>query len=136
MQNGMKVIERVPSASPINHPICRSQLPSYVLVTPARNEAEHIERTIQAVMRQTVRPVRWQIVSDGSADGTDEIVSRFCRQHDWITLLRMSERQERNFAGKAHAFNAGYAELRGLDYDCVGSLDADITFDEDYFEFL
>ena len=47
----------------------------YVLVTPARNEEDFIELTIQSVVRQTVRPVKWAIVSDGSTDRTDEIVS-------------------------------------------------------------
>src|SRR5205814_10398760 len=31
-------------------------LPKYVLVTPARNEAAYIEKTIQAVVAQTVLP--------------------------------------------------------------------------------
>ena len=47
------------------------------LVTPARNEAIFIEATIQAVVAQTVQPARWIIVSDGSTDGTDEIVESF-----------------------------------------------------------
>ena len=33
-----------------------------------------IEATIEAVLAQSARPVRWVIVSDGSTDGTDEIV--------------------------------------------------------------
>ena len=45
----------------------------YVLVTPARNEEKNIERLIQCVVAQTVRPSKWIIVSDGSTDGTDEI---------------------------------------------------------------
>jgi glycosyltransferase involved in cell wall biosynthesis len=52
------------------------KLPSYVLVTPARNEVQFIELTIQSVVAQTMRPLKWVIVSDGSTDGTDEIVSR------------------------------------------------------------
>ena len=50
---------------------------SYVLVTPARNESEFIERTIQSVLKQTILPLKWVIVSDGSTDGTDDIVSRY-----------------------------------------------------------
>ena len=43
----------------------------YVLITPARNEADFIEKTIQSVIAQTVLPLRWVIVSDGSTDDTD-----------------------------------------------------------------
>jgi len=111
-------------------------LPTYVLVTPARNEAEFIERTIQSVVVQTVRPLKWVIVSDGSTDGTDEIVKKYAGEHAWIELVRAPERTERHFAGKVHAFNAGYARLKDLSYDVIGSLDGDVSFDEEYFAFL
>ncbi len=111
-------------------------LPSYVLITPARNEAGLIEQTIRSVAAQTVLPLKWIIVSDGSTDGTDEIVSKYAKDYPWIELVRMPERRERHFAGKVHAFNAGYARVKNLEYDAIGSLDADISFDEDYFSFL
>src|SRR5260370_4150753 len=111
-------------------------LPSYVLVTPPRNEAQFIELTLKSVVAQTVRPAKWIIVSDGSTDGTDDIVNKYAAEHPWIELVRMPERRERHFAGKVHAFNAGYARVRDLQCEMVGSLDGDISFDEDYFSFL
>ena len=33
-----------------------------ILITPARNEAAFIEKTIQSVVNQTVLPIRWVIV--------------------------------------------------------------------------
>ena len=108
----------------------------YVLITPARNETAFLEQTIQSVVSQTVKPVRWVIVSDGSTDGTDEIVQQYAARFAWIELWRMPERKERHFAGKVHAFNAGRERLAGVEYDVIGSLDADITFDADYCEFL
>jgi poly-beta-1,6-N-acetyl-D-glucosamine synthase len=111
-------------------------LPRYVLITPARNEAQFIELTLKSVAGQTIRPAKWVIVSDGSTDGTDEMVSRYAAEYPWIELLRMPEREERHFAGKVVAFNAGYARLKDVPYDVICSLDADISFDTDYFEFL
>jgi glycosyltransferase involved in cell wall biosynthesis len=108
----------------------------YLLITPARNEEAFIELTIQSVVNQTIRPIKWLIVSDGSTDRTDEIVGSYTRQHDWIELFRMPERETRDFGGKANCFNTGYARLKHLPHDVVVSLDADITFDPDYFEFL
>jgi biofilm PGA synthesis N-glycosyltransferase PgaC len=107
-------------------------LPSYVLITPARNEAQFIELTLKSVVAQTVLPAKWIIVSDGSTDGTDEIVLNYAKDHPWIELVRMPERTERHFAGKVYAFNAGYARLTGFSYDIIGNLDADISFDKDY----
>jgi poly-beta-1,6-N-acetyl-D-glucosamine synthase len=112
------------------------KLPSYVLVTPARNEAQFIESTLKSVVAQTIRPLRWVIVSDGSTDGTDEIVIRYAVAHEWIQLLRMPERTERHFAGKVFAFRAGKTRVDDLPYDVIASLDADITFEPDYFAFL
>lgn len=109
----------------------------YVLITPARNEAAFIEQTIKSVVRQKIRPLQWVIVSDGSTDGTDEILARYAGAHDWIQVVRVPERRERNFAGKVGAFNRGYERLRSVKYDIIGNLDADISFeDENYFSFL
>lgn len=110
---------------------------SYVLITPARNEAEFIEKTIKSVIAQTVLPLKWVIVSDGSTDETDHIVRKHAAQHHWIELVRMPERQERHFAGKVYAFKKGFERVRGLEYDIIGSLDADISLDDrEYFDFL
>jgi glycosyltransferase involved in cell wall biosynthesis len=112
------------------------RLPTYVLITPARNEAQFIELTIKSVVAQTIRPLKWVIVSDGSTDGTDDVASGYAANHRWIELVRMPERRERHFAGKVDAFNAGYASVRDLEYKMIGSLDGDISFDKDYFSFL
>jgi len=89
----------------------RNRLPRYVLISPARNEALYIEETIQSVIAQTILPVRWVIVSDGSTDGTDEVVAKYAAQYDWLELVRQPERTERHFAGKVNASNAGYASV-------------------------
>jgi biofilm PGA synthesis N-glycosyltransferase PgaC len=92
-------------------------LPTYILITPARNEAQFIELTLQSMVAQTYRPLKWIIVSDGSTDGTDDIVRKYAADNPWIELLRMPERAERHFAGKVHAFNAGYAKAKELNPD-------------------
>ena len=113
-----------------------SKLPTYVLITPARNEAGFIEGTIRSVVAQTVRPVKWVIVSDGSTDGTDEVVKQFLPDNPWMELVRMPERRDRHFAAKVSCFNGGYEKVRGVTYDVIGNLDADITFEKGYLEFL
>ncbi len=76
------------------------------------------------------------IVSDASTDKTDEIVNEYRRHCDWIELIRMPEHRDRSFAAKVQCFNAGFATIKDLDFDVIGSLDADISFGPDYFEFL
>lgn len=108
----------------------------YVIITPARNESRYIELTIRSMIAQTYPPLRWVIVSDGSTDGTDEIVCGYLADYPWIELLRMPERKERHFAGKVHAFNAGYDRVKDLEFDIMGNLDADVSFEPEHFEFL
>ncbi len=109
---------------------------NYVLITAARNEEAFIELTIQSVVAQHVRPLRWVIVSDGSTDRTDEIIRKYAREHDWIEYVRTAEREERNFAGKAACFNTAYERIRHLDFELVGNIDADLSFGPDYYSFL
>src|SRR5216110_2896586 len=90
----------------------------YVLITPACNEEKLIEKTLQSVVKQTVLPVKWVIVNDGSTDATASIVSRYVEKHDWIKLVSLPKRKGRNFAAKVHAFNAR-SEERRVGKECV-----------------
>jgi len=108
----------------------------YVLITPARNEERFIDKTIQSVIGQTALPVKWVIVNDGSTDATANIVSRYVARYDWIELVNLPVRRDRNFAAKVYAFNAGREKLKNVEYEVIGNLDADVSLDEDHFEFL
>jgi glycosyltransferase involved in cell wall biosynthesis len=108
----------------------------YVLITPARNEQANIERTIKSMVAQTVLPAKWVIVNDGSTDDTAAIVDRYARQHGWIERLDMPAHRDRSFAAKAHCFNHAYSRVRDLAFEVIGNLDADLSFDADYLEFL
>ena len=132
----LEVLSERPLPATLTSRHSMAALPTYVLITPARNEAEFIAQTIRSVVAQTARPMKWIIISDGSTDGTDEIVEKYTADHPWIELVRTPERRERHFAGKIHAFNAGYALLKNIPYKMIASLDADISFDKDYFSFL
>lgn len=109
---------------------------SYVLITAARNEEKYIEATIQAVLSQTILPKKWVIVSDGSTDRTDEIIKRHSDHYNFIEFVRRDpgSNQNSDFASKVFALNAGYERLKNFAYDYIGHLDADITFEPDYYE--
>lgn len=111
-------------------------LPKYVLITPARNEEAFIEKTIDSVAQQTYRPVRWVIVNDGSTDGMASRIEPYVAKYDWIELVNLPVRRERNFAAKVNAFNQGQELVKGLDYAIIGNLDSDVSLDPDHFEFL
>jgi len=106
----------------------------YVLISAARNEERYIEATIESVANQTILPVHWIIVSDGSTDSTDRIVERSQRRYPFIRLVRLEGGQGRSFARQANALNAGVSLLADRSYSFIGMLDADITFSERYHE--
>jgi len=108
----------------------------YVLITPSRNEEALIEKTIQSVIHQTVLPLKWVIVNDGSTDSTGAIAERYAAEHNWIEVVNRPVRKERNFAAKVHAFNAGQERLKDINYEIIGNLDSDVLLDKDHFEFL
>jgi glycosyltransferase involved in cell wall biosynthesis len=108
----------------------------YVLVTPAHNEEAFIEKTLASMVAQTQLPERWVIVDDGSTDRTASIVEGYVSRYQWIELFKRPQRIDRSFAGKVHAFNDGLKQVRSIDFDVIGNLDADLSFDPDYLEFL
>ena len=106
----------------------------YALITAARNEGALIQDTIKCVLSQSILPVVWIIVDDNSRDNTDEVVTNYSKQHDFIKLLKYDGTIKRNFASKVDAINVAYEEIKRIDFDFIGILDADITFEDDYYE--
>ena len=64
-----------------------SAFSNYILVSPVKNEAQYVDKTIQAVLNQTLKPSRWVIVDDGSSDATRSIAEKYARQFHWITVV-------------------------------------------------
>lgn len=88
------------------------------------------------MLAQTVHPVKWIIINDGSTDQTPQIIDKYAAAYDWIKRFDMPAHRDRSFAAKAHCFNAAFKEASSGEYEVVGNLDADTTFDPDYLEFL
>ncbi|MDH5811887.1 MAG: glycosyltransferase [Candidatus Verstraetearchaeota archaeon] len=109
---------------------------TYALVTPARNEARYLNSLIPCILGQTLLPLKWIVVSDGSTDNTDEIVTRASSCAPLIELVRYDGISKRGFGSKALAFMAGYEHLKHLEFAYIGNLDADITFGPNYYERL
>jgi biofilm PGA synthesis N-glycosyltransferase PgaC len=109
--------------------------PRYIIVTPARDEEKHIEFAVQSVLRQTILPVEWLIVDDGSTDRTGEIVDRYSVQYPWIRVIHRKNRGFRKSGGGVmEAFYDGYNKLQSTNWDFIVKLDGDLGFSPDYFE--
>jgi biofilm PGA synthesis N-glycosyltransferase PgaC len=107
--------------------------PGYALVTAAYNEREHIEKTLKSVTAQTILPRKWVVVSDGSNDGTDDVVREYAASRPFIELVRRERSHGHNFASKVYAFHLGVKRVLDMPVDFVGNLDADVSFAPSYF---
>jgi poly-beta-1,6-N-acetyl-D-glucosamine synthase len=107
----------------------------YVVVSPVRDEEQYIEKTLRSVLRQTIQPLEWIIVDDGSKDNTARILAQYSEQYPWIHVLHCRDRGQRlPGAGVMEAFYAGFRRLKSLDWDFVVKLDGDVGLEPDYFE--
>ncbi len=107
----------------------------YIIVTPAYNEAKYIGATIESVIAQTVRPLLWVIVDDGSTDETVHIIKRYAQEHEWIRYLyRPKVAGQTYFGSSVHAIMAGYDQVKDLSFGHVAILDADISLPPTYYE--
>jgi glycosyltransferase involved in cell wall biosynthesis len=109
----------------------------YVVISPVRDEAATIRKTLDSMVSQSVRPVEWVIVDDGSTDQTPEIVREYARRFPWIRLhIRTNRGHRQPGAGVVEAFYDGLQQLRCCDYDFLVKLDGDLSFEPTYFEKL
>jgi poly-beta-1,6-N-acetyl-D-glucosamine synthase len=107
----------------------------YVVITPVRDEEEHLPSTIESMLRQTVRPAEWVIVDDGSKDATGRIIDEYASHNPWIRPLHRPDRGFRKSGGGVvGAFNDGLRAISCTDWEFMAKFDGDLSFEPGYFE--
>lgn len=107
----------------------------YIIVSPVKNEAEHIEFTLESIVNQEVKPYRWVIVDDGSTDDTLSILENYSLNYDWIQIVKNNTHKEERIGGSkvVRAFYKGYDSIKEYDYDFIVKLDGDLKLPTNYF---
>ncbi len=109
----------------------------YVIISPCRDEAKFMRRTLESVLQQSVLPTRWIIVDDGSSDETPSILAEYAEQYDFIEIIRRNDRGGRALGvGVIEAFYTGWEAIDVRDYDYICKLDLDLELPHRYFEIL
>jgi glycosyltransferase involved in cell wall biosynthesis len=105
----------------------------YTVITPARDESENIPRLAESLLAQSVLPERWLVVDNGSQDGTREIVEARHAASPWIELL-VTDGEQSAVRGRpiVRALHRALDELPDPP-DIVVNVDADISFEPDFF---
>jgi glycosyltransferase involved in cell wall biosynthesis len=109
----------------------------YVAITPVRNEARFIGNTLKSFAAQTVPPLEWIIIDDGSTDDTVAIIEPFLQTMPFLKLVHANKHGvKRSFSSKAFALDEGYNALTIKEYEYICFCDSDISFNPDFFETL
>ncbi len=107
----------------------------YVVITPCRNEEDHIDATIRSITGQTIPPKVWVIVDDGSSDRTPDILRKASAEHPMIQVVRREDRGGRSVGpGVIEAVYAGLETVDLDDFEYLCKFDADLEVDPGYFE--
>jgi glycosyltransferase involved in cell wall biosynthesis len=107
---------------------------AYVVISPGRNEAAYMRRTLDSMVAQTETPLRWIIVDDGSTDESPEILAEYAARHDWIEVVRKPDRGHRAVGpGVVEAFYFGLDRVTSEDYSYLCKLDLDLDLPPGYF---
>lgn len=110
---------------------------AYVLISPCRNEAEHMRRTLDSVVAQSLLPALWVIVDDGSTDATPDILAEYAAAYEWIRVVRKPDRGHRAVGpGVIEAFYHGYESIDPARFAYLCKLDLDLDLPQRYFEEL
>lgn len=115
----------------------KSNKTNYVVISPVRDEAEFLPRVIRSMESQTILPVEWVVVDDGSTDGTTEILLDAAKRNPWMNVVIKPDRGERSVGpGVVEAFYYGYERMRTTNYQYIAKMDGDIEFKANYVETL
>jgi biofilm PGA synthesis N-glycosyltransferase PgaC len=107
------------------------------IISPVRDEAKYVSRTLEAMLQQTVWPQEWLFVDDGSTDNTEAVISSYAQKYPWIRVIRREDRGFRQLgSGVIGAFNFGRERLRNPDYRYIAKLDGDMSFPPRYLEVM
>jgi glycosyltransferase involved in cell wall biosynthesis len=106
-----------------------------VIITPTRDEEKYIRVTVECMLAQTILPIKWIIVNDGSTDNTEEIIKEYIKEVPFIEYVSLPDRGYREPGrGVIQAFYEGYNEIENENYDILAKFDADLEFPPDTLE--
>jgi biofilm PGA synthesis N-glycosyltransferase PgaC len=110
-------------------------LQKFIVITPAKNEAQYFQQTIDSLVSQTILPAEWVIVDDGSTDETAILAFAVASKYPWIQVVLRKETGPRDVGyGDTAAFCAGLNSLSTNDYDFIFKIDADVVLGPRYFQ--
>lgn len=116
---------------------------NYIIVTPCKNEGKNLPNLIKSVTSQSIKPVLWVIVDDGSTDDTPQILEEAKAKYGWIKSIRLDAIRKRDLGPhlasvikRGFDFAIEYCERNGIEYNYLCILDADLILEPTFYEKL
>jgi len=112
-----------------------ARLPPVAILSPGRNEAEHLEALLPALLEQDYPDHRVIFIDDGSDDGTEAVTARLAARDPNLLVFRNEVPPPRGWVGKCWALHRGMEHLAALEraegrrYPLVCFTDADVHWD-------
>ncbi|AKB31532.1 Glycosyltransferase [Methanosarcina siciliae HI350] len=112
----------------------------YVLITPVKDEEKNLPEVIESLISQTVKPVLWLIIDDGSTDNSPKIIHRYVSRYPWIKTIRLPPQPRDIIFHVSYVYKSGfdfllkYCDRNKLSYNFIASMDADTVLEKEYFE--
>jgi biofilm PGA synthesis N-glycosyltransferase PgaC len=111
-----------------------------LIISPVRNEADHLEVVARSFAAQTRPPDAWLLVDDHSDDGTLELARKLAAEIGFISVVQAPDfpladpRDRLASAAAPRTFNAGLATVDVHDYTHIAKFDGDMELPPGYLE--
>lgn len=114
----------------------------YFVVTPLKNEEKNLPGLIKSIANQSIKPILWVMVDDGSEDSSFKIITEAKNLYPWIYCIKL-DKSERDLGyhysivcakGFEYAFNL--CKKNNIEYEYIALVDADMILPQNYFEFI
>ena len=115
---------------------------NYILVTSCKNEENNLPYLIDSIASQTITPILWVVIDDGSTDNTSQIISKSSEKYDWIQYIKGDSNKRDLGLHLSTVLNEGfkhavsYCNENDCVYNYLGNVDGDLTFEKTFFENL
>lgn len=101
--------------------------PKVSIIVPVYNVEKFLDRCLNSLINQTLKEIEIICINDGSVDNSLQILEKFAKQDDRITILNQKN------SGQSTARNRGIDKASGI---YLGFVDSDDWVDLNYFEKL
>lgn len=109
----------------------------FLIIIPAHNEEKYIISCLQSLENQVFQDCSIVVVNDGSTDAMENILNEFKKKTTLENFFVIHREKSTHEPGQkivqAFYYGLNWALEKGIDFDIIAKIDADIIFPSDYF---